>query len=961
MTSLQIGFPFKGLNRNERLAVQPPETSRDLVNVWPVDRTTGRLRGGPRPGTSKYFTGFMSGSGNKVQALSSVAYQARHVNFSADSIPDEMWALQLASTPTLNVLAPGLYDDFYTTVNNNTLLRYSRYGTQLASIAVPNPNPGDLKLDTLEVADDGAVYVATSDFVTTAASITSSRIWKFVTDDTGVGLQLEWEIGHPSGGRAVHRLRKYGDTLYSLEGSIGVGTESAELVSYSNINGAGGPNNGVRTVLKAISGTDLNALDAQYTAGSGTTFGHDMALKTNNGVLEWVIAGGTVRNAGAGIWFLLKVKSDLTLSANYLIVNNEASATTANRAGGIGYACEVDSIGSVCSMGRRNANDDVWVRKIVDTSTAWSLAQGWSRTEATDLGGAGNNPTFGYPKMQIDKYGNLYVPTARNTAGVTAAKVLNSAGVAFTSIQHRYYLVGVPTNTNNECRAVCIPTTYPAFQDDDTKTADTVFVGGSPIVTLLADPATASAHGYDILLETENVVSSRNTAHLGVAAGNVVKFTSAGTVNPTNSTGRDPPLSAQSRFVQMADEFGEVFMTDGSNYAVYKPSPPGSAVTYPNGRLVNWSATSLGLIPQRCRLMARWRGRMVLAHSSDSPYGWYMSAFSDPYNWDIAPPEPLPTQAVTYLSVPYIGAQPQPIHALIPWSDDLMYFGCDHLIQRLTGDPLAGGAMHLVSDETGIAFGKAWCKDPEGRIYFFGTRGGVYVMSPTGELGWLTRDTIEEELADVDLSANRVELIWNARDNGLHVWIFPHGTGGTHLRHFFWSQRTGGWFPVEMGTSLATTMQPTACCTIDGDLPGERVMLLGTEDGRTLKWDADAASDDGQPIDARVLIGPMAGPDGDLEAKFERPSVVLADELGSCHVKFFASDTPETPTIPNTETRVGPGVNARLPIRARGSWAWAQLRSSSRTTSGVPMLAEKWALESFNVEAHAGGRKRVRS
>lgn len=272
---------------------------------------------------------------------------------------------------------------------------------------------------------------------------------------------------------------------------------------------------------------------------------------------------------------------------------------------------------------------------------------------------------------------------------------------------------------------------------------------------------------------------------------------------------------------------------------------------------------------------------------------------------------------------------------------------------------MAGGRMSVVSDQTGMAFGAPWCKDPEGRVYFFGSRGGIYVMSPSGEIQWLTRDTIEEDLADFNLSQNHVELTWNTRDNGLHLWVFPYGAGGTHLTHYFWSQRTGGWFPVEIGSTAYTVIQPTACCVIDGDLPTDREMLVGTEDGRVLKWDPDVATDDGWPIDARVLIGPVAGTEGDMEARFKRPSVMLAAELGGCHLKMFASDTPDVPTIPRSETRIGPGRNERMPIQVRGSYVWFQLRSASRPAA--PALSERWALESIRVEAVAAGRKRVRS
>lgn len=963
MTNLELPAPLKGLDRNGRLSEQPPLTSRDLLNVWPIDRTTGRMRMGPRPGLSPYFTGALSGSGNKVQALVSVPYAARHVTFSADSIPNEQFATVLTSGATISSICAGLNDDIFAIVDGTRLVHYSRYGIELGSANIQGSDTAAFTNGALHCdRSTGAIYVATQFAV--GAPTGARFIWKYALDVDNETPVLQWAL---TAGIcwAVASMRVVGDSLWTFETNSTTG--NAELVEYANINTAGGPDSvvGSRILHKTISDSNIAALDALW-VGSGQVYAHDMDMRTS-GETSWVVAVGTVNPAGAGVWAQLKIKPNFTITANYCFVNNEASAVTTARGGGVGFACRVGLTGNVFSIGRRNPNDTgsgVWMRMMVDTGTAWSTSLGWTRTNATDLAAAANQPGWAYPVVALDQYGNFFAPTCFSSTSVAAVKCVKTDGTLFTSVVHYEDTTtpGTNTVTSNDTRAVALPSTGPIFQDDDYKIADTVFCAGTAVNTLQTDLATTgSMQGYDILLETPADVSSRNTAHLGVSGGNIVRFTTAGTTTPTNSTGRSPPLSASSRLVQWADAFGEVFFTDGQDYAIYRPSPPLSVITYPQGRIVNWAPNSLGIIPPRCRLICRWRGRMVLAHSADSPFAWHMSKFSDPYTWDTDPPERIETQAVSYLSVPNIGAMPRPIHALIPWSDDLLFFGCSGMIQRLSGDPMSGGQLHQVTKDTGMAFGTPWCMDPEGRMYFFGDKGGVYSMSAIGELQWLTRDTIEEDLADIDLSVNRVELHWNSRDNGLHVWVLPHAAGGTHLRHYFWSQRTQGWFPVEIGTDLLTTMQPTACCTIDGDTPGERVMLLGTEGGEVLKWNPDVSGDNGQPISAKMLIGPIAGSEEDLEARFSRPSLMLASELGGCHFSFFSSDTPDTPTIPRSTIRVGPGVNARMPIRTRGAYCWASLSSSSRVAAGVPALSEKWSLESLHVEANAAGRKRVRA
>jgi hypothetical protein len=946
------------LNKNGRLSEQPPQTSRDLVNVVPVDWTTGRLRGSIRSGSSAYFSGYMAGIGHKVQALHSFPYQARHVSYSADPIPNELWAVSLAQASTVSVIESGLYDDFFAVIDKTRLVHYSRYGIELGAIDIPGLPIGAsgplFVVGKIHVAEDGAIYVAASDWISTLSGVGPGHIYKFQLAADNRGLEIVWHVFTNSSPSLVQGMHVAGDSLWTLETQyVSTTVCSARLVEYKNINTASGPGTGDRYDHLTIDNAAITALDALFPAGGTAVFGHDMAMRTV-GETSWIIAVGTVHDASSGVWAQLKIKSDFTLSANYCFVNNEV-AVSAVRGGGVGFAVAVDVTGNVYSMGRRATGDPSsgsWVRMLSDTTTAWLKV--WERANATDLGAAATNPGYSYPSIALDYSSNLVVPTCVSSTSVAAAKIIKPSGVLYSSIVQYVYVAGVPTVTANETRAVAVPTTHPDYQPDDYPVTDTVFISGTNVVTLTSETTGGSIQGYDTLLETALQTSSRAICRLGVANGAIYRFTTAGVTNPTNSTGRSPVLSTNSRFVQAADFDGEVFWTDGQDYAVYRPLP-GDA-TNPDGEIVEWRATSLGLIPPRARLICRWRNRIVLAHTADSPWSWHMSAYNDPYDWDLFPPEPLETQAVSGQALPAAGDSPDLIHALVPWSDDLLFIGCSRSILRVDGDPMAGGRISVVSDKIGMAFGSPWCKDPEGRIYFFGSSGGVYVMSPTGELQWLTRDTIEEEISDVDLSTYRVEMTWNSRDNGLHVWILPYEDGGVQVRHYFWSQRTGGWFPMEFGTTAITEMQPTAVHVIDGDTAAERVMIFGTEDGRVLKWDPLSSGDDSQPIDARVLIGPIAGPEGDFEARFKRPSVILARELGGVHVKFFASETAETPEMPKDQVRVGPGRNLRLPIQCRGPYCWMQLRSATRTSSGVPALSERWAVESITVDAFPAGR-----
>src|SRR4030095_9145280 len=102
------------------------------------------------------------------------------------------------------------------------------------------------------------------------------------------------------------------------------------------------------------------------------------------------------------------------------------------------------------------------------------------------------------------------------------------------------------------------------------------------------------------------------------------------------------------------------------------------------------------------------------------------------------------------------------ITALMPYNDDVLIFGRDHTIYLMNGDPLGGGQIDLVTDAIGVAWGKAWCKDPYGAIYFMSNRTGIYRMVP-GQQPLRISQQIEQYLLDLDMGTNVVTLIWDDR------------------------------------------------------------------------------------------------------------------------------------------------------------------------------------------------------
>jgi hypothetical protein len=326
-----------------------------------------------------------------------------------------------------------------------------------------------------------------------------------------------------------------------------------------------------------------------------------------------------------------------------------------------------------------------------------------------------------------------------------------------------------------------------------------------------------------------------------------------------------------------------------------------------------------------------------------------MSALDDPQDWDVFPPVVTEVQAISG-NLSKAGRVPDIINGVVPLNDDMLGFLCDHEIWQLTGDPMLGGKLDKVNDQTGGMFGRAWCKDKNETVYFLGNRGGLYRWVPGARPESLSKDSIERRLQDIDQTRFRVRLAWNWRDEGVHVVLIPKGGTGEPVEHCFWDSKLGGWWPDEFSLP---ERQPTAIESLDGDDPDDRVLVVGHSDGYVRRWDEEARDDDGVAIVASVLLGPIAAPGGDAEFGFRALQATLADSLQGCRYEMFATDTPEFLEPADLEGDLAPGLNAPTPGRVRGRYLWIRLSSAERAT--------RWALERLTVRATALGRPRVRT
>lgn len=361
-----------------------------------------------------------------------------------------------------------------------------------------------------------------------------------------------------------------------------------------------------------------------------------------------------------------------------------------------------------------------------------------------------------------------------------------------------------------------------------------------------------------------------------------------------------------------------------------------------NGAYTSGGTCVMRRVGSRCSLIAVWGGRIVLSGLGTDPNNIFMSAVGDPFDWDYSPEVQTVQQAVAGNVTAGYGKNADRVTALIPYTDDVLIIGGSNSIRRLLGNPAEGGLNVSVTDITGIAFGKAWCQSPEGVIYFFGSRGGVYKMDPANGIPQrLTATTIDERLADVNLDANAINLLWDDRAIAVRIYITPKD--GSPATHYVWDVRNEAWWPFSYATDVHN---PLAVHLLSGGTAAERRVMEYGQDGYVRIVDVDATSDDGSAIKSHVLIGPLN--DSmllEVEATLSEESSPVTFEIRTASSEQRALTAP-----PRSTAKLRRGRNATIWVRTYLERGYVRLASLG-----------PWALEklSAGIEAATETAKRV--
>lgn len=407
----------------------------------------------------------------------------------------------------------------------------------------------------------------------------------------------------------------------------------------------------------------------------------------------------------------------------------------------------------------------------------------------------------------------------------------------------------------------------------------------------------------------------------------------------TNNSATTPPLNFTG-VMQSSPNNQKLYMVDGVHYRYFVPL---------TNTVETWTASS-GTLPvdgsgNTARLIATWRGRTVLSGLPEDSQNWFMSAVSTPVNWNYSPATTSAIQAVAGNNsrLGFIG---DTITALMAYNDDVLLFGGNTSIYAMRGDPMAGGELSLVTSAIGVAFGQAFTQDPLGNIYFMSNTGAVYGMAPGGKPEKISKP-IDSLLQDINTGKVAVRLEWNERMRGFHVFASTLTAATASDRHFFWESGNSWW----RDSFADKRFNPLASCTIDGNTPSDRVVLIGSWDGYIRSFDPNASTDDGKPISWQVWIGPILSKNFD-EIVLKSIQCVLAEDSGTVNYEVHAGRTPEqaleTPAITRGTGSFTSGRSAAQLTKVAGHAIYVKLFGT-----------DKFAMESIRA-AVSGNMSKVR-
>lgn len=851
----KITFPFKGINNNNSYETQPLGTCASAQNVRGYDAIKGRLRGGQRPGLTKFVDTEING-GATIHDLNYI----KAVVPKTDGL--SAYVLSSGTNKIYKILiADGTPTELYDAGDQiNTMVKDSAGNIYMGLLTPGGRTVVKIDSDGTEIWDydtgagvGGILYDWHRNRIVAFTNVSAGIVVLNAT--TG---SLLWETAVPldSGNPQTIKMDSSGNYYVCSRGRVWDGLRR----SFWKLN----PDDG--SIIWAFSFDDAaeNCYDVDIDSDD------NILIVAGDSIATWGISAPLVGPA-ANIW---KLDTDGTVLWNDLVLNGVQDNIR---------SCSWAYDGDIYVGLKGTAGDDQAFQKIKedDRSVIWDYSI--------------NTTAIHYVNNIYEEVTGTYV-----------------------------YLVGTRGGSweNNDGTS---KTTWKLPSD-----------GAGALPLWAADTATT---GHAIVAGIDGEASDSATVEVIsiVSEGDIYRYRDGAIAAVTGGNG-----VLQSKLWGMSQPaYNNIFFVDGAAALYYDID-----YTAANDAIKIWQATE-GTMPSLCKLITLYRGRIVLSGTADDPHNWYMSKVGDPFDWDYSPATTSAIQAVAGNNSE-VGLIGDSINGIAPWSDDLCIFGCDSSIYIMAGDPAAGGSIDLLTDKTGMTFGKAWCFDPNGVLYFHGLS-GIYRLVPGGKPESITDNSIKRIMDSIDLSTYYVRLYWDINQQGLYMVFIAQnysGIGGI----YFWDQKQGAWWK---DAYLTAGTGPLSFHAFDADAVDDRCFLLGCKDGYIRKIDNAAGTDDGHGITSEVILGPyIASPGKSL--RLSETDITLGKTSGNLDFYVYSGDYAED-VIVSLNTRIKrslkAGLNRRLTHRVKAPALKFKLQSPNTVVT-------QWALENLSISIKESGTVR---
>jgi hypothetical protein len=976
---VDLTYPYSGLSETYSYTDQMPQTSRDERNMRSFDIVTGRRRGSQRPGLGLYADKQAINGYYKVDALGQVQ---RSVNPLTWTQQDPVRESEIEFD-----LSFGLYvvdkhvDSFGTTWllnNNGEVIAVNEDGQQVISVGVPYTKTGTdsttFLLKSLTVDDYGNIFVATGHNASNVSNDEAQIIALELRNDGTYAVAYTIKPGFFPLDIAIYGLDLY---VWGYEHST---TDSQCKVRFERY---------AEYRMDEEPEAEANSsYTKQYSSLTGSV--HDGGSYANHAAWGRM----AVRFDGVVYCTMTIVDGSQNLHSAHLLRLNPLSPNASAEAFEYGYQGEhtgpanedhygdgtapanvteaVDHQGYGLDVlvhpEKSNGRYQIWtigghvqtvpnelqphIRLVADDGDAldWANSTNISLDQlpfaATSHWYSSGAPGRHNISASCDDAGRLYVPygVTGSYSAYSGKSVLVVAADA-SSVLHSYTQAQLGRGGSIDL-VTAVPFATPDYNDSSPTptTVDTLIVGGQHASS--GDDVNGAVQVRLVNPSIAGLQPRRELRTIALSGGNWYKYDSTSVTQIAGAT-----YDRTNRYVHTTTYDGCIYVADGTS--IWKYDAKEDTVT-------RHVATSNGEVPRRSQLIQHWRGRMVAARTEDRPGVWRMSRAGEWDDWDEFPITADSAAAVSS-QTSRAGICPDAINAIVPYSDDVLWFGCDNSIWQLSGDPGSQHVFDNVSDEIGMAFGKPWCRDDKGRLWFFGSKGGLYTLAPGGQMEDVASQSVRRRLRSIDLNDYYVQLAYNYVEDGIHVLLFPYDNPQIAVDHYFYCKRSSSWHVDRFGTS-DTALQPTAVQVVDGDAPDDRAIHFGCEDGRLRRWglnsdgqvpysdekhDGVAALSPNVAIDSYVLMGPLAPVRDVSEAAFGEFTAVLSSRFAGCNYEFFASDDPEHLGRSVAQGSLSAGRNGTALVRVVGDSVFLRLRNAS--------VGDHWAYEKASIQATYAG------